>query len=88
MQDAGFRDYRIPVSSGVTCIDTKSLESPNPNRAYGIRGVGETSIVPPLAAVANAVSNAVGVRMTHLPMSPPRILAAINASREEQALAS
>ena len=39
--------------------------------------MGETSIVPPLAAVANAVSNAVGVRLTHIPMSPPRILAAL-----------
>ena len=47
-----------------------------------MRGVGETSIVPPLAAIANAVSNAAGVRMTHIPMSPPRILAAIEAERE------
>ena len=47
-----------------------------------MRGVGETSIVPPLAAIANAVSNAVGVRMTHIPMSPPRILAALEAERE------
>jgi len=46
-----------------------------------VRGVGETSIVPPLAAVANAVSNAVGVRMMHIPMSPPRILAALEAER-------
>ncbi len=44
--------------------------------------MGETSIVPPLAAIANAVSNAVGVRMTHIPMSPPRILKAI---KDEQA---
>ncbi|TIU83833.1 MAG: xanthine dehydrogenase family protein molybdopterin-binding subunit, partial [Mesorhizobium sp.] len=52
------------------------------NHPYGVRGVGETSIVPPLAAIANAVSNAAGVRMTHIPMSPPRILAAIEAERE------
>ncbi len=88
VQNAGFLDYRIPVCSDLPFIDTQILEIPNPNHPYGIRGVGETSIVPPLAAVANAVSNAVGVRMTHLPMSPPRILAAINSSREEQALAS
>ena len=88
VQNAGFLDYRIPVCSDLPFIDTQILEIPNPNHPYGIRGVGETSIVPPLAAVANAVSNAVGVRMTHVPMSPPRILAAINASREEQALAS
>ena len=77
LQNAGFLDYRIPVCSDLPFIDTQILEIPNPNHPYGVRGVGETSIVPPLAAIANAVSNAVGVRMTHVPMSPPRILKAI-----------
>ncbi|MDU8912461.1 xanthine dehydrogenase family protein molybdopterin-binding subunit [Aestuariicoccus sp. MJ-SS9] len=77
LQNPGFLDYRIPVCSDLPMIDTQILEIPNPNHPYGIRGVGETSIVPPLAAIANAVSNAVGVRMTHIPMSPPRILAAL-----------
>ena len=81
LQNAGFLDYRIPVCSDLPMIDTQILEIPNPNHPYGVRGVGETSIVPPLAAIANAVSNAVGVRMTHIPMSPPRILAAIEAER-------
>ncbi|WP_192179835.1 xanthine dehydrogenase family protein molybdopterin-binding subunit [Mesorhizobium amorphae] len=79
LQNAGFLDYRIPVCSDLPMIDTQILEIPNPNHPYGVRGVGETSIVPPLAAIANAVSNAVGVRMTHIPMSPPRILAALEA---------
>ncbi len=77
LQNAGFLDYRIPVCSDLPFIDTQILEIPNPNHPYGIRGVGETSIVPPLAAIGNAVSNAAGVRMTHVPMSPPRILKAI-----------
>jgi len=77
LQNPGFLDYRIPVCSDLPFIDTQILEIPNPNHPYGIRGVGETSIVPPLAAIANAVSNAVGVRMTHVPMSPPRIRKAI-----------
>ena len=81
LQNAGFLDYRIPVCSDLPFIDTQILEIPNPNHPYGIRGVGETSIVPPLAAIANAVSNAAGVRMTHTPMSPPRVLKAINAQR-------
>jgi CO/xanthine dehydrogenase Mo-binding subunit len=81
LQNPGFLDYRVPVCSDVPFIDTVILEIPNPNHPYGVRGVGETSIVPPLAAIANAVSNAVGVRMTHVPMSPPRILEAIEASR-------
>ncbi|HIG39360.1 MAG: xanthine dehydrogenase family protein molybdopterin-binding subunit [bacterium] len=77
LQNAGFLDYRIPVCSDLPFIDTKILEIPNPTHPYGVRGVGETSIVPPLAAIGNAVSNAVGVRMDHIPMSPPRILKAL-----------
>lgn len=78
LQNPGFLDYRIPVCSDLPFIDTKILEIPNPNHPYGVRGVGETSIVPPLAAIGNAVSNAVGVRMNHVPMSPPRILKALD----------
>ncbi len=81
LQNAGFLDYRIPVCSDLPMIDTQILEIPNPNHPYGVRGVGETSIVPPLAAIANAVSNAAGVRMTHVPMSPPRILKAIDGDK-------
>ncbi|MEH6558020.1 MAG: xanthine dehydrogenase family protein molybdopterin-binding subunit [Oceanicoccus sp.] len=78
LQNAGFLDYRMPVCSDLPSIDTKILEIPNPGHPYGIRGVGETSIVPPLGAIGNAVSNAVGVRMYQVPMSPPRILQALD----------
>jgi len=81
LQNPGFLDYRIPVCSDLPFIDTEILEIPNPNHPYGVRGVGETSIVPPLAAVGNAVSNAANVRLTHVPMSPPRILKAIKNRR-------
>jgi CO/xanthine dehydrogenase Mo-binding subunit len=81
LQNPGFLDYRIPVCSDLPMIDTQILEIPNPNHPYGVRGVGETSIVPPLAAIGNAISNAVGVRMTHIPMSPPRILAALEREK-------
>jgi CO/xanthine dehydrogenase Mo-binding subunit len=77
LQNPGFLDYRIPVCSDLPFIDTQILEIPNPKHPYGVRGVGETSIVPPLAAIGNALSNAVGVRMDHVPMSPPRILKAL-----------
>ena len=77
LQNAGFLDYRVPVASDLPNIDTVILEIPNPGHPYGVRGVGETPIVPPLAACANAVSRAAGVRMRRLPMSPPRILAAL-----------
>ena len=78
LQNPGFLDYRVPVCSDLPFIDTKILEIPNPNHPYGIRGVGETSIVPPLAAIGNAVSAAAGVRLNEVPMSPPRILKAID----------
>ncbi len=77
LQNAGFLDYRIPVASDLPMIDTVIVEVPNPGHPYGVRGVGETSIVPPLAAIANSVSAAAGVRLTHLPMSPPRIQKAV-----------
>ncbi|MBC7737948.1 MAG: xanthine dehydrogenase family protein molybdopterin-binding subunit, partial [Candidatus Saccharibacteria bacterium] len=80
LQNAGFLDYRIPVASDLPKIDTVILEIPNPGHPYGVRGVGETPIVPPLAAVSNAVARAIGVRMTSLPMSPPRILKALSQS--------
>ncbi|HKL65563.1 MAG TPA: molybdopterin cofactor-binding domain-containing protein, partial [Roseovarius sp.] len=82
LQNTGFLDYRIPVASDLPMIDTVILEIPNPGHPYGVRGVGETSIVPPLAAIANAVSEAAGVRMTQLPMSPPRVLAGLQAKAE------
>jgi CO/xanthine dehydrogenase Mo-binding subunit len=85
LQNAGFLDYRIPVCSDLPMIDTVILEIPNPGHPYGVRGVGETSIVPPLAAIANSVSAAAGVRLTSLPMSPPRILAALDAQHRKAA---
>jgi CO/xanthine dehydrogenase Mo-binding subunit len=81
LQNPGFLDYRIPVASDLPMIDTVILEIPNPGHPYGLRGVGETSIVPPLAAVANAVSAAAGVRLLELPMSPPKILKAIGEAK-------
>jgi CO/xanthine dehydrogenase Mo-binding subunit len=77
LQNPGFLDYRVPVASDLPDIETVILEIPNPGHPYGVRGVGETPIVPPLAAIANAISRAAGVRMTELPMSPPRVLKAI-----------
>ena len=77
LQNPSFLDYRIPVASDLPMIDTVILEIPNPGHPYGVRGVGETGIVPPLAAIANSVSRAAGVRLTSLPMSPPKVLAAL-----------
>ena len=80
MENPGFLDYRMPVASDLPMIDTVIVEVPNPGHPYGVRGVGEVGIVPPMAAVANAVYDAVGCRMEELPMSPPKVLAAIEAN--------
>jgi CO/xanthine dehydrogenase Mo-binding subunit len=80
LQNAGFLDYRIPVCSDMPMIDTVIVEVPNPGHPYGVRGVGETSIVPPLAAVANAVQAACGIRLSSVPYSPPKVLAALEAA--------
>ena len=80
LENAGFLDYRIPVASDLPMIETVIVEVPNDRHPYGVRGVGEVPIVPPLPAVANAVYGATGVRFTDLPMSPPRVLAALETS--------
>lgn len=68
-------DYRMPVTLDLPMIDTIIVEVPNPGHPYGVRGVGEVPIVPPPAALANAIHNAIGVRMNILPMTPARIVA-------------
>ena len=78
LDNASFLDYRMPVASDLPMIDTILVEAkPNPRHPYGAKGVGEVPIVPPLAAVANAVSAIVGRRMTALPLSPVSVLAAM-----------
>jgi CO/xanthine dehydrogenase Mo-binding subunit len=81
LQNPGFLDYRMPVASDVPMIDTVIVEVPNPRHPYGVRGVGETPIVPPMAAIANAIEQATGIRFTALPMSPPKVLKAIGEAQ-------
>ena len=82
LQNPGFLDYRMPVCSDLPMIDAKIIEIPNKGHPYGVRGVGETSIVPPLATIANAVRSATNVRMTEIPMAPPVVLAALEAAKK------
>jgi CO/xanthine dehydrogenase Mo-binding subunit len=79
LENAGFLDYRIPVASDLPMIETIVVEVPNPNHPYGVKGVAEANIVPPMAAIANAIYHATGRRLTELPMSPPRVLAALDS---------
>ena len=77
MENAGFLDYRIPVASDLPMIDTVIVEVPNPLHPFGVRGVGEVPIVPPMPAVATAVYHSTGVRVFDLPLTPPKLLAAM-----------
>ena len=77
LQNAGFLDYRVPVASDLPMIDTIIVEVPSDSHPFGVRGVGETGIAPPLPAIANAIADATGKRLRHLPISPPKVLKAI-----------
>jgi CO/xanthine dehydrogenase Mo-binding subunit len=80
LDNAGFLDYRMPVASDMPMIDTLMVEVPNPAHPYGVKGVGEVPIVPPLAAVGNAVSAATGIRMCDLPITPDRVYGLLRAA--------
>jgi CO/xanthine dehydrogenase Mo-binding subunit len=81
LDNPGFLDYRMPVASDLPMIEPILVEVPNEKHPQGIRGVGEVPLVPAPAAVANAVRNAIGLRLTDLPMSPPKVLAALTAAK-------
>ena len=81
LDNPGFLDYRMPVASDLPMIEPILVEVPNDKHPQGIRGVGEVPLVPALAAVANAVRNAIGLRLTDLPMSPPKVLAALTTAQ-------
>jgi CO/xanthine dehydrogenase Mo-binding subunit len=80
MANSSFLDYRMPTSLDVPMIDTEIIEVPNPRHPFGLRGVGEVPIIPPLSALANAVSHATGVRMNRLPLTPNTILETIHGN--------
>jgi CO/xanthine dehydrogenase Mo-binding subunit len=81
--NASLLDYRVPTCLDLPMIETVLIEVPNPGHPYGVRGVGEVPIVPPPAAIANAIYRAIGVRMNTLPMSPARILEAMGVTNDE-----
>ena len=77
MMNSSLLDYRMPISLDLPMIDTVIVEVPNPRHPFGVRGVGEVSIVPPPAAIANAIYRAIGVRMDKLPMNPGAVMESI-----------
>jgi len=83
LQNAGFLDYRMPVASDVPMVDTIMVEVPNPAHPFGLRGVGEVPVVPTMAAVGNSINDAIGIRPTSLPMSPPKLLELIEQAKAD-----
>jgi xanthine dehydrogenase molybdenum-binding subunit len=79
LMNASLLDYRMPTALDLPMIDTVMVEVANPTHPFGVRGVGEVPIVPPAAALANAIYRAIGVRLYELPMNPANILAAIQS---------
>ena len=77
MANPTFLDYRMPTSLDLPMIDVVLVEVENPGSPHGIRGVGEVPIVPPLAAISNALYDATGVRFTETPITPDRIVAGL-----------
>ena len=84
MLNSSFLDYRMPTSLDLPMIDTVMVEVPNPRHPFGLRGVGEAPIIPPLAALSNAIYDAVGVRLRKLPMTPGSILEALEEKKAAQ----
>jgi CO/xanthine dehydrogenase Mo-binding subunit len=82
LQNPSFLDYRIPVASDVPMIDPIIIEVPNPKHPFGLRGVGEVPVASTLGAIANAVTDAIGIRPYELPMSPPRLLKLIEQAQK------
>jgi CO/xanthine dehydrogenase Mo-binding subunit len=83
MDNPGFLNYRVPVASDMPMIEPILVEVPNPAYPQGAKGVGEVNIVPPMAAIANAIDSAIHRRLTELPMSPPKIVAALEAGQTD-----
>ena len=81
LRNASLLDYRMPTTLDIPMIETVILESPNPTHPFGVRGCGEHSIIPPAGAIANAIYDAVGVRLNSMPMAPHKVQAAIAAKR-------
>ena len=85
MANPTFLDYRMPTALDLPLVETVLVEVPNLASPHGIRGVGEVPLVPPMAAIANAIYDAIGTRLGSLPMSPDKVVAALQANELQEA---
>ncbi|WP_431276812.1 xanthine dehydrogenase family protein molybdopterin-binding subunit [Variovorax ureilyticus] len=83
LMNGNFADYTMATADAVPLLRGGFVESNDPNGPYGAKGASETAILPGAPAIANAVFDAVGVRITELPITPEKILAALRAKQEE-----
>jgi CO/xanthine dehydrogenase Mo-binding subunit len=79
----GFGDYRLPLAGDVVAVQSTLHEGAPSYGPFGAKGAGEIPILNVAAAVANAVAQAIGAPINELPITPPRILAAMKADREQ-----
>jgi len=84
MMNGNFADYTMPTADSVPTLRTDIVESNDPNGPYGAKGASETAILPGAAAIANAVYDAIGVRINKLPITPEKILSALRQQKEAQ----
>ena len=83
LTNASLLDYRCPVALDLPMIEVSLTEVPASEGPYGLRGVGEVPIVPPAAALANAIYRATGARLQQLPMNPERVFWALHQKADQ-----
>ena len=79
-------DYRIPTSLDTPEIESLIVESIDPEGPYGAKEAGEGPLHPSIPAIANAIYDAVGIRLDRLPFSPPTVWRALEAARAADSL--
>jgi CO/xanthine dehydrogenase Mo-binding subunit len=84
LMNGNFADYNMPTADALPTLRSGIVESNDPNGPYGAKGASETAILPGAPAIANAVYDAVGVRITSLPITPQKVLAALRARDEKE----
>jgi len=77
----GFAKYILPTALDVPTITSVLITEPDPKTPLGVKGIGEPAITPTAAAIVNAIHDAVGVRLTRLPATPERVMAALREKR-------
>ena len=82
LMNGNFADYTMPTADALPTLQSGIVESDDPNGPHGAKGASETAILPGAPAIANAVFDAVGVRITDLPITPEKVLAALRLQKQ------